>query len=146
MPTLILPPRHTPDATALWRAALAAGWRAERLGSLREVPAVADRRVAVYGETLFAAVAAGRLGLALLEPPPDFLTHLPQSLRRREVRYMTLAQARGLAGPAFVKPADDKCFPAGVHGAGADLPAAGDLPDAVPVLVSEVVRWEREFR
>jgi hypothetical protein len=98
------------------------------------------------GEPLFAAVVAGPLGLALLGPPPDWLTTLPPGYRGRQVCYTTLGEARRLREPAFVKPADDKCFPAGVHGSGERLPRANVLPDSTPVLVAEVVGWEVEYR
>jgi hypothetical protein len=54
-----------------------------------------------------------------------------------------LGQARRLPSPAFVKPPNDKSFPARVY-AGTELPR--DYPEETPVLIAEVVRWEREFR
>jgi len=47
---------------------------------------------------------------------------------------------------AFIKPADEKCFDARVYSSGAELPAPGPLPEDLPVLVQEVVKWEVEFR
>ncbi len=55
----------------------------------------------------------------------------------------TLEAARAHATPQFVKPPNDKSFPADVY-AGADLPLEFD--DDMPVLVSDVVTWEKEFR
>jgi len=62
---------------------------------------------------------------------------------------MTLGEARHLPERAFYKPSDDKCFQAKVYDSGAQLPQAGDrgaLPPEVPVLVSEIVQWDLEFR
>jgi len=146
MPTLLLPPRHTEDTTRLWRAAIAAGWNTERLTSLRFVPAVQERALAVYGEPFFASVVARHLGLALLEPSLAWLAELPDALRRRRVTATTLGEARKQAAPAFVKPADDKCFPAQVYACGQELPADSVLPDSIPVLVSEPVAWTIEYR
>lgn len=144
MPTLILTPRFTDDAQALWRAALRRGWDVERLTSWR----VPDHLAAVedpvlYLEGLFGPTLAARFGKALLEPAEDWLPRLPAEYRRRDVRLTTFGAARALDAPAFVKPPNDKSFPARVY-------APGALPDGYeddqPVLVAEVVAWEAEFR
>lgn len=144
MPTLVLPPRFTPDSDAVRAAALRAGWRIERLASWRAPAGLEDP--VLYGEPLFAAVVAPQLGLALLEPPLDWLTTVPGPLLRRDVRFTTLAEARGLPGPAFVKPADEKAFDARVWPAGAALPGPAVLPDHLAVLVAEPVAWSLEVR
>jgi hypothetical protein len=102
--------------------------------------------VVLYGEPLFAAAVAEGLGLSLLEPPPAWLAGLPPELTRRSVRFTTLAEARGLAGPAFIKPAEDKCFPAVVYVSGDRLPGEDVLPGATPVLVAGPVDWQVELR
>lgn len=142
MPTLVLPPRFTEDTDEVRKAALAAGWQIERLRSWRVAGPIDDP--VLYGEPLFAAVVAEQLGLALLEPPLDWLTTVPERLLRRRVRFTTLAEARRLAGPVFVKPADEKAFDAKVWASGADLPAI--LPDHLAVLVADPVRWCLEVR
>jgi hypothetical protein len=146
MPTLVLPPRYTPDSIAVSKAAGRAGWGVERLGSWRVPGHLAGQEVVLYGEPLFAAVVAGDLGLSLLEPPAGWLAGLPRELTRRGVRFTTLAEARTLPGPAFIKPAEDKCFPARVYAAGRDLPGEDVLPGSTPVLVSDPVDWQVEFR
>src|SRR5438094_9796041 len=113
MPTLVLPPRFTPDTIAMGQAAQTAGWSVERLPNWRVPAWLRGQDVALYGEPLFAAVVADELGLALLEPPFDWLSTLAPKYRQREVRFGTLREARDLRRPAFVKPADDKCFLAG---------------------------------
>jgi hypothetical protein len=146
MPTLVLPPRFTPDTIAVGNAAQAVGWPVERLPRWRLPDGWRSEDVALYGEPLFAAVVADQLGLVLLEPPFDWLTTLAEKYRKRDVRFATLGEARQLVQAAFVKPADDKCFLAGVFPSGAQLPSEDILPGATPVLIAEPVRWEVEFR
>ncbi len=147
MAMLLLPPRMTDDSRVLQQAALARGWRVERLANWRPPSRLRDEPLVFYGEPLFADVVAGPLGLALLEPRPDWLTLLPSHVLRRKVRFGTLAEARCCKMPMFIKPALDKCFQAGVYSSGAALPATVEvLPETTPVLFSEPVRWEIEFR
>lgn len=144
MPTLVLTPRYTEDAQALWRAAGCLGWDVERLLSwrvpeeLRSVP-----EPVLYLEALLGPTLAEQFGLQLLEPGIDWLPLLPQEYRKRWVYRTTLGAARGLVEPAFVKPPNDKSFPARVY-TGVELPCEYD--DDTPVLVAEVVEWQKEFR
>src|SRR5215831_18040826 len=147
MRVLLLPPRMTNDSRVLQQAALEQGWRVERLANWRPPSRLREEPLVLYGEPLFADVVAGPLGLALLEPPPDWITLLPSYLLRRKVRSGTLAEARRCQIPTFIKPALDKCFQAGVYSSGAALPATVELlPETTPVLFSEPVHWEIEFR
>ena len=146
MPTLVLPPRFTPDTFAVGHAAGAAGWEVERLASWRVPEWLRGQDVVLYGEPLFAAVVADELGLALLEPSFEWLPMLAAEYRRREVRLATLEEARRLQQPAFVKPADDKCFLAAVFPSGKQLPGEDVLSSGTPVLIAEPVNWEVEFR
>lgn len=144
MPTLILTPRFTEDAQALWRAANRLGWNVERLRSW-EVPA-ALRQVpepVLYLEALFGQTLAAQFGLRLLEPEIDWLPGLPDEYRQRRVMLTTLGACRELVEPAFIKPPNDKSFPARVY-TGAELPHEYD--EDTPVLVADVVEWETEFR
>jgi ATP-grasp domain, R2K clade family 2 len=144
MPTLILTPRYTEDAQALWRAANRLGWDVERLRSWQvpdELKSIADP--VLYLEGLFGQTLAAEFGLRLLEPPLDWLPNLPEEFRKRRVSLSTLGACRDLVEPAFVKPPNDKSFPARVY-TGAQLPIEYD--NDTPVLVAEVVAWEKEFR
>lgn len=144
MPTLILTPRFTEDAQALWRAAIQLGWDVERLASWRvpnELRSVAEP--VLYLEGLFGPTLAHAFGLNLPEPAVDWLPRLPDAYRKRYVSLSTLGSARGLTSPAFVKPPNEKSFPAAVY-SGSNLPDGYD--DEMPVLVSEIVTWEKEFR
>ncbi|HEY1396578.1 ATP-grasp domain-containing protein [Roseateles sp.] len=144
MPTLIFTPRYTDDSQALWKAAGSLGWRVERLTTwrvpdhLRELP-----DPVLYGEALFGPTLAEELGLQLLNPPEDWLVRLPMLYKLRTISLTTLGEAKQNSSAAFVKPPNDKSFPAGVY-AGSELP--NEYPDDMPVLVSEVVTWEKEFR
>jgi hypothetical protein len=144
MPTLILTPRMTDDSVALWRAAGRLGWSVDRMTRFRlpdDYPPVDDP--VLYVEGLTAPLVAEQLGLTLLEPPQDWLVTLPDEYRRRSIRLMPLGEARLLNEPWFIKPPNDKSFAAAVY-VGRDLPA--EYPDDMPVLVSEIVDWEVEFR
>jgi len=144
MPTLIFTPRYTEDSQALWKAAGSLGWQVERLTNWR-VPehfrALPDP--VLYGEALFGPTLAEQLGLRLLSPPEDWLVRRPMPYKHRAISLTTLGEARQSSAAAFVKPPNDKSFPAGVY-LGAELP--GEYLDDMPVLVSEVVTWEKEFR
>jgi hypothetical protein len=144
MPTLILTPRFSSDSQALWRAAGQLGWGVERLSSwrvpdeLRSVP-----EPVLYLEALFGPTLAEQFGLRLLEPPVDWLPQLPEEYRKRRVALTTFGAARLLTEPAFIKPPNDKSFLASVC-TGPELPHGYD--EDSPVLVAEVVTWEKEFR
>lgn len=144
MPTLILTPRFTEDSQALWRAAGQLGWGVERLTSWRvpeELLSVPEP--VLYLEALFGPSLAEQFRLRLPEPAVNWLPRLPEEYRKRQVSRTTLRNARSLAEPAFIKPPNDKSFPARVY-TGAELPHGYD--EDSPVLVSEVVAWEKEFR
>lgn len=146
LPTLILPPRYTADSIALWRAAIQVGWDVERLQSWRVPAWLRDRDPVVYGEPIFGDAIAQALSLVLLEPSPGWLTELPTIYLQRQIRYATLGDARAYNKTAFIKPVRDKCFLAKVYGSGVELPTSDILPDSTPVLISEPVLWEVEFR
>lgn len=144
MPTLILTPRFTEDAQALWRAAISLGWDVERLPTWR----VPDHLLQVedpvlYLEGLFGPTLAEQFGMELLEPPADWLPRVPMQYRKRNVSLLTLEAARQLASPAFIKPPNEKSFKASVYEP-TQLPTEYD--DQMDVLVSDVVEWEKEFR
>lgn len=146
MPTLVLPPRYTPDSIALWRAACDLNWNTERLVGWRVPEWLAKEEVALYGEPLFADAVAEQLGIALLTPPFDWLVSIPKEYVQRDISFITLGSARKHPGRAFIKPADDKCFVARVYEAGDELPNESVLPGTTPVLLAEPVHWLSEFR
>ncbi len=144
MHTLILTPRMTDDSVALWRAAGQRGWNVERLTSWRlpEYLKSVENPV-LYVEALTAPMMAEELGLELVEPPEDWLTHLPWKYAKRTIALSTLGEARKRTEKAFIKPPNDKSFAAAVY-MGSELPE--DFDDTKPVLISDIVDWELEFR
>lgn len=146
MPTLVLSPRDTPDSQRLWRAALNAGWEIERPG-YGEVEYAKITNPVIYGGSLFAYHAAQKLGVSLVEPSEDWLTHVPENFLRREVLFTTLEDAYVLKYPAFVKPAGEKSFGARVYKSGAELrQVAVSFNQKMNVLVSDPVKFEVEYR
>lgn len=99
-----------------------------------------------YGEGLYVRVIAEQLGLALFEPPYDWLPKLPAAYRLRHIEFTSLSAARLLEKPTFVKPAADKSFDARVYASGAELPTGNHVDDETPTLVAEAVIWEVEYR
>jgi len=146
VPILVLSPSYTEDSITLAEAAWRQGWEVCRLARWHEWAPLVGREVAVYGELMFAAYLAEALGLVLLEPPVDWLCRLPWAYRKRDVLATTLGEARGMLGPAFFKPGDEKCFPAGVYASGREIPSAELLAPETPVLVAEPVTWRVEYR
>ncbi|WP_030158778.1 ATP-grasp domain-containing protein [Streptomyces sp. NRRL S-244] len=140
-PTLLLNPPRTTTAELL---AQAAAWRGHDV--VAHVRQAEGRETYWYGGPLAADVLSGRLGLGLLEPADDWLATVEHPLLRRSVRLTTLAEARSLREPAFVKPPSAKIdlLPAAVYEDGSALPAALDA--ATPVLVSGVVEFAAEYR
>ena len=146
LPTLILSPRYTTDSIALAKAAANAGRPVERLSQWHPSAGLMVKDVAIYGEPFFAAAIAEQLSLCLIEPPFDWLTTLPTHYARRRIWFGSMPEARQRAAPTFIKPADDKCFTAQVYSTGAELPDLGHLPEDTPLLFSEPVTWEVEYR
>jgi hypothetical protein len=145
-PLLILSPRISDDTVKLWRAAGRMGWDVERLANWRlpfELSDQPNRDVVLYGGLMF--LIAEELDIALLEPPLDWLTTVPPEHLRRRITFTTLAHARRRPSRAFFKSADEKAFPPGVYDPGA-LPASNLLSPDSPVLISEPVEMELEFR
>ncbi|WP_327112539.1 ATP-grasp domain-containing protein [Streptomyces sp. NBC_01341] len=105
-------------------------------------------RAHYYGGPRFADSAAGRLGIALLEPESGWLDALPYAFTGRRVSRLPLPEARRMPGPFFAKPPTDKSFPVGVYEDGRALSVpTGPEGDADPLVqISEVVTWVREFR
>ncbi|GJF32060.1 hypothetical protein KNE206_47600 [Kitasatospora sp. NE20-6] len=137
---LAVSPRTTSTSVLLAEAAQRRGMPVEVLPTVRRGSAH------YYGGPLYVADMVDELGLALLEPTDAWLTSLPEACTGRRIRASTLAEARRLVRPAFVKPPTDKGFPAAVYADGSRLPALPGLPAGTPVQIAEVVSWVSEFR
>ncbi|MFE2109441.1 ATP-grasp domain-containing protein [Kitasatospora sp. NPDC059463] len=147
MTLLLLAPRVNGTGLRLLTRARLRGLRAHT-AVRREVPAELTglRPAHLYGGPLFADVAAGPPGIVPLEPPADRLTALPAELLARRVECTTLAEARRLRRPAFLKPPLDKLFPARVYPDGSGLPGPDALDDDTLVPVGDVVAFAGEYR
>ncbi|MEE1783591.1 ATP-grasp domain-containing protein [Streptomyces sp. SP17BM10] len=145
---LLLAPRINETGLQLRTAAGRRGLRAFTAPSWQAPEELlhASAPVHVYGGPLFGDAVGRALGLALLEPAATWLGDLPRELTGRRVSCTTLAEARKLRAPAFVKPPADKVFAARVYEDGSALPGPGVLDGDTPVQVSEVVRFRREYR
>jgi hypothetical protein len=147
VPVLVLSRRHSPDSNAMWRAAVDARWDVVRAMGYEPPPELAGRKdVVFYGETLLADAIAPPLDLVLLEPDARWLAAVPERHLRRRVRAGCVADVRTRAERAFVKPADEKVFPARVYEAAEPIDAEHALDDQLAVLVSEPVRFGVEVR
>ncbi|MFJ8627698.1 ATP-grasp domain-containing protein [Kitasatospora sp. NPDC093550] len=145
-PVLLLAPRINETGLQLRTAAGRRGLRAYVASSWPAPRELIGAPVHVYGGPLFGDAVGRELGLGLLEPAADWLTGLPFALTGRRITCTTLAEARLLRRPAFVKPPVDKLFAARVHSDGGGLPGPEVLDGDTPVLVSEVVRFVVEYR
>lgn len=147
MTLLFLPPRVSESISLIEEAARTSGWNVIRLPGWRVLdPVDPAEKVVAYGEPLFVATIAEQLGLSLIEPPFSWLPSLAIKYTKRSVRLTTLGEARLAAGPIFAKPADDKCFTAAVYQSGASITASQLLPANIPVLISDIVQFESEYR
>lgn len=146
MPLLLLPPRYTSDSIALWEAASRLGWSVRRLYGWRFPEEAAAGDVVIYGEIFFAAAVAEQMGVALMEPPLEWLVMLPERFRRRRIGFTSITGLHTIPFPGFVKPADGKSFPPAVYREAGSIPMIDILPPGTPVLWSEPVAWELEIR
>jgi hypothetical protein len=142
MPTLILSCRYTDDSQLLWKAAAELGWDTHRLVGWR-LPEWTIEDPVVFVESLWSPIIGKQLGLALKEPPEDWMEKLPYDYGKRLVALMQAKVYREEvpASEFFVKPPNDKSFPAKVY---KELPDY--IPDDAPILAQEIVGWEKEFR
>ena len=143
MTTVLMSSRHSEDDQALWRAATKRGWPVARARGLH-VPIIDDLEIIIYVEALFGPQIARQLNRKLHEPPEDWLANLPFTYVKREIRLMTVEEARLLKKPTFVKPPNDKSFLARIYQNGQDLPS--DLENNSLVLSATPVTWELEVR
>jgi hypothetical protein len=136
------------EIIALQMAAQASGWDVcPAPSSWRlEEEMIQSKAVGVpYGSQLFCEVIAQQMGWTLKQNSFDWLAKLPQKLTHRKIDFMTLAEAKKITSRKFIKPADDKCFDAKVYEPGEFQPHSA-IEDNYPVLVSDIVSWDAEYR
>lgn len=147
-PVVLIGPRATDDSIAIWRVCVAHGWPVHRLQGWRvpEDLLTSQAEIVIYGEPLLAKVVVDQMGLILMEPDIDWLTTLPFQYVSREIKLMTLHEARQLESSAFVKPADGKIFDPRVYTTGGELPAEAAVDQDIPVLRSGIMDFRIEIR
>jgi len=153
MPTLLLHPRYDDDTQLLWQEAVNRGWETVRSyysGVDMARWRAREGELAIYGGHMWALEVARQTGVKLASPAPAWLSTLPRELLGRQIVLCRLADVvsgnhpLSLRFPIFVKSLSwPQEFASRVYHSVGDLPA-GD-PN-LPVLASEVVRFEREFR
>jgi hypothetical protein len=143
---LIVTPNFRGEVPILARAAEILGWEVFRSPGGWRLPAELQGKAgAVYGELFFCEAIAQQMGWTLKSNSLDWLAKLPKDYLKRDVYFTTLAEARKITEKKFIKPADDKVFPAQVYDDGSALPHQ-DFLDGVPVLVSDKVKFSSEYR
>lgn len=146
MPTLILSSRYSADSIALRKTALQKGWHVERIYQRANLQPHQFKNPVLYGETIFVQMIAEALNLSLSEPESDWLTTVPTALLKRDLESKTLGEIRQRQATLFIKPAIGKPFESRVYSSEEPLPSAEYFPDDTPVLVSEPVQWQSEYR
>jgi hypothetical protein len=144
MLTLLLTPRETEETRRMASAARLRGLLVRQPERWIIPDHLDPANTLVYGGELFVELACATLGLRKPVVSPAWLPNLPATLLGRAVRLTTFAAARANPTPAFVKPVQDKCFPAAVYPTGAALPLHVD--DSELVYVAEPVTFLREYR
>lgn len=142
-PTVLISWRNSEDNQLIWRAAVQRGWSVERIRGTR-CPELDGERVVVYLESLFAPHVARQLGLSLLTPSESWIPELPEEYRLREVSIATLGEIPESMFPLFLKPPNEKLFPATVYD-NSDALLLDYHPDTT-VLAATPVEWAEEFR
>lgn len=136
------------EILAIQTAAHQAGW--ETIGApsgwrLPDNVIGSGAKGAPYGSQTFCEVIAQQMGWQLKQNSFDWLAKVPQDFLKRRVEFMTLREAKLIKEVKFIKPADDKCFPAQVYQPGEFQPHEVIAED-YPVLVSDPVQFDIEYR
>ena len=146
MPTLLLSPRYTIDSRFLANAARRVGWQVMRCTN-HQIPTGLDPHdIILYGENYFVEYFAQELNLALIEPQHDFLTTIPYKFVNREITFLHYQDFQPISSPTFIKSADIKSIPAKVYQPNELIPGISEFPPDAPLLLSEPVIWETEYR
>jgi hypothetical protein len=143
---LIVTPNFKGEVPILAKAAEILGWEVYRSpGGWRLPEDLKGKEGAVYGELYFCEVVAQQMNWTLRSNSLGWLARLPNKYTKRNIEFMTLAEARKITEKKFIKPADDKVFPSQVYDNGDALPKQ-DYLDSVPVLVADKVKFLSEYR
>lgn len=143
---LLISAQQTSTTVLLAETAARRGLAVHELTGPPVLQALAGHDVYWYGGPRAALRAVRELRIGLLEPLDDWLTLLPRRFVGREITLSTLADARQMSQPAFVKPPREKWLPAAVYANGSRLPRADGLGPETPLLISEIVTFTVEYR
>ena len=148
MPTLLLSRSVRPEANALASLAREQRWNVQWLNRRHGPKHLHGKQLGLYAETDVALRVARLHDLALIEPSLGILPTIPHEYLARDVRFMSLGEAESTDRRIFVKPADctAKIFDAAVYESGRRILRDDDASLTMPVLVSEPVTWENEYR
>lgn len=147
MPILILSPRNTQDSLTLLQTAFQQGWKVYKLANWR-IPDNFEEtdKIAIYGEPLFAKIIAAQLNKVLLEPMHNWLTQLDFSYTQRKIDYLPLKALEKISFPSFIKPPDDKLFPAKIYQSPQEILEQKHIDKEQYILTSQPVSFIKEFR
>lgn len=148
MPTLLLSRSVRPEANSLAKLAREHHWNVQWLSRRHGPKHLHGKQLGLYAETDVALRVARLHDLALIEPSLGILATIPNEYLAREVRFMSLGEAEAIDRRIFLKPADctAKTFDAAVYESGRRILRDDDASLTMPVLVSEPVSWENEYR
>lgn len=136
------------EINALEQAAQELGWQilsAPTGWRLTEELITSKAKGVPYGCQTFCEVIAQQMGWTLYQNSFDWLAKVPTKYLKRKVDFMTLGEAKKITKRKFIKPADDKCFEAKIYEPGEFKPH-DCIKNDYPVLVSDVVQWDLEYR
>lgn len=145
-PLLLLHFRADVNTNDIWKAAISNGWSTDRIHDVGVAQACEGRsKVRYYGNTLHAARIVDQLPFHFL--PLDLKVLATTHLTKRMVTLCRLTDlVTDRAVPFFIKPAQEKWFPARVYQPG-EMPAidSGSLPNDL-IYVQAVVAFINEMR
>lgn len=98
-----------------------------------------------YGSQTFCEIISQQLNWNLIGNSFDWLAKVPIKYTKRKIDFMPLKEARRYKEKKFIKPADEKVFPALIYEAETFNPPECVLEDT-PTLISEIVSFVSEFR
>jgi hypothetical protein len=146
-PLLLLHHRADCNTNDIWRAAIQAGWSTERVDMAgRVIIPEGTPKVRYYGNTLHMEMIERFLPIRCL--PLDLTVLASTPLTKRRVRLMRAEELGHLTEVAFIKPAQNKWFPAKVYEAG-DSPKRSQGGAGLPsdlIYVQEPVDMINEIR
>lgn len=148
IPTLVLSSRRTRATESLAKAWKTRGWRVSRVSDFWNVgPQRRSAAITIYGGIEFCKLVSSRIGVALIEPPLDFLCGVDPRWLHREVVNIRLESVGSVDFPTFIKSLEYDVIPAGTYPHLDAFPytRVNSLRET-SLLVSNVVNFEIELR